>query len=463
MEPVEHSFPALESPQAGRSPHHSPLAPGLGAKASTPPTTPPFKAASHITMRSSLIATGLRSLRAECSRPAVFHASWTAVSRPASRRSAVEQARGGATLVDTTSATTHDQIDALETVARQVDAASILKAAVRAAGPRQNWTREEIASIYYQPLLELAHQAGVLHRRFHHPGKVQLCTLMNIKTGGCTEDCSYCAQATRYQKGTGLQAKRVETVESVLAAAKTAKENGSTRFCMGAAWRDMRGRKNSLKNITDMVKGVKAMGMEVCVTLGMIDDEQARQLKDAGLTAYNHNVDTSREFYPNVITTRSYDERLKTLSHVRDAGINVCSGGILGLGEASEDRIGLLHTVSTLPSHPESFPVNALVPIKGTPLGDTTPLAFTSMLRTIATARLIMPATIIRIAAGRKTMSEEKQALCFMAGANAIFTGEKMLTTECNGWDEDSALFGRWGLEPMKSFERKAVEGAEAA
>ncbi|KAG5958220.1 biotin synthase [Claviceps arundinis] len=414
-------------------------------------------------MRSSLIATGLGSLRAAGARPALFHAPWAAISRPASRRSAVEQARGGATLVDTPTATTHDQIDALETAARQVDATSILKAAVRATAPRQNWTREEIAAIYYQPLLELAHQAGVLHRRFHHPGKVQLCTLMNIKTGGCTEDCSYCAQATRYQKGTGLQAKRVETVESVLAAAKTAKENGSTRFCMGAAWRDMRGRKNSLKNITDMVKGVKAMDMEVCVTLGMIDDEQARQLKDAGLTAYNHNVDTSREFYPNVITTRSYDERLKTLSHVRDAGINVCSGGILGLGESSEDRIGLLHTVSTLPSHPESFPVNALVPIKGTPLGDTTPLAFTSMLRTIATARLIMPATIIRIAAGRKTMSEEKQALCFMAGANAIFTGEKMLTTECNGWDEDSALFGRWGLEPMKSFEKKAVEGVEAA
>lgn len=283
---------------------------------------------------------------------------------------------------------------------------------------------------------------------------------MNIKTGGCTEDCSYCAQATRYQKGTGLEAKRVESVESVLAAARTAKENGSTRFCMGAAWRDMRGRKNSLRNITEMVKGVRAMGMEVCVTLGMIDNEQAKQLKEAGLTAYNHNVDTSREFYPNVITTRSYDERLRTLSNVRDAGINVCSGGILGLGESSEDRVGLLHTVSTLPCHPESFPVNALVPIKGTPLGDTTPVAFTSMLRTIATARIIMPATIIRIAAGRKTMSEEKQALCFMAGANAIFTGDKMLTTDCNGWDEDSAMFGRWGLSPMKSFNKTAAEGA---
>ena len=277
---------------------------------------------------------------------------------------------------------------------------------------------------------------------------------MNIKTGGCTEDCSYCAQSTRYQKGTGLEAKRVESVESVLAAARVAKDNGSTRFCMGAAWRDMRGRKNSLKNIKEMVRGVREMGMECCVTLGMIDEHQAKELKDAGLTAYNHNVDTSREFYPSVISTRTYDERLKTLSHVRDAGINVCSGGILGLGESSEDRIGLLHTVSTLPSHPESFPVNALVPIKGTPLGDRAPIEFTSMLRTIATARILMPATIIRIAAGRTTMSEEKQALCFMAGANAIFTGEKMLTTECNGWDEDSAMFGRCGLEPMKSFEK---------
>ncbi|KKY31559.1 putative biotin synthase [Diaporthe ampelina] len=295
---------------------------------------------------------------------------------------------------------------------------------------------------------------GTVHRRFHDPAEVQLCTLMNIKTGGCSEDCSYCAQSTRYQ--TGVKAQRVEPVEAVLEAARTAKANGSTRFCMGAAWRDMRGRKNSLKNIRAMVEGVRALDMEVCVTLGMIDDQQARELKEAGLTAYNHNVDTSREFYPSVITTRTYDERLKTLSHVRDAGINVCSGGILGLGERAEDHIGLLHTVSTLPSHPESFPVNALVPIKGTPLGDKNPIEFTAILRTISTARILMPSTIIRIAAGRKTMSEEKQALCFMAGANAIFTGEKMLTTECNGWDEDGEMFKRWGLVPMKSFEKSA-------
>ncbi|TPX11838.1 uncharacterized protein E0L32_007575 [Thyridium curvatum] len=350
--------------------------------------------------------------------------------------------------------------ETLEQQERERKARKIFQDAVAATAPRNNWTKEEISAIYYQPLMELAYQAGTLHRRFHAPGEVQLCTLMNIKTGGCTEDCSYCAQSTRYQAGTGVAAQRVATVDSVLEAARQARDNGSTRFCMGAAWRDMRGRKNSLRNVAAMVRGVRALGMEACVTLGMIDGAQAAELKEAGLTAYNHNVDTSREFYPSVISTRTYDERLRTLGHVRDAGINVCSGGILGLGESSTDRVGLLHTVSTLPSHPESFPVNALVPIKGTPLGDREPVAFTSMLRTIATARIIMPATIIRIAAGRKTMSEEKQALCFMAGANAIFTGEKMLTTECNGWDEDNAMFGRWGLSAMKSFEKKSPEEA---
>ncbi|KAK8036084.1 hypothetical protein PG993_008698 [Apiospora rasikravindrae] len=337
----------------------------------------------------------------------------------------------------------------------QVDPAHPARPApVAATEPRNDWTREQIAAIYNEPLMELVHQASTIHRRFHNPAEVQLCTLMNIKTGGCTEDCKYCAQSTRYQKGTGLAAKKVESVESVLEAARVARDNGSTRFCMGAAWRDMRGRKNSLQNIAAMVRGVRDLGMEACVTLGMIDAHQARELKEAGLTAYNHNVDTSREFYPSVISTRTYDERLQTLGHVRDAGIHVCSGGILGLGEETKDRVGLLHTVSTLPSHPESFPVNALVPIKGTPLGDREPLAFTEMLRTVATARVLMPSTIVRIAAGRKTMSEEKQALCFMAGANAIFTGEKMLTTECNGYDEDKEMFDRWGLEPMKSFEK---------
>jgi biotin synthase len=236
---------------------------------------------------------------------------------------------------------------------------------------------------------------------------------------------------------------------------------------MGAAWRDMRGRKTNLKNIKEMIKGVRGMGMEACVTLGMVDAAQAKELKDAGLTAYNHNVDTSREHYPSVITTRTYDERLNTIKNVQEAGIHVCTGGILGLGEKARDHVGLIHTVATLPAHPESFPVNALVPIKGTPLGETEAISFDAILRTIATARLVMPTTIIRLAAGRHTMREEKQIMCFQAGANAVFTGEKMLTTACNGWEEDKAMFGRWGLRPMKMDEtigeRRKLPGQDEA
>ncbi|KAK8076803.1 biotin synthase [Apiospora saccharicola] len=313
----------------------------------------------------------------------------TPVSNPAS--TATKATRAYATVGVETPTWTKSTLPIPPTAIRNTIAkpSQILRAAVAATKPRNDWTREQITAIYHEPLMELVHQA----------------------------------------------AKKVESVESVLEAARIARENGSTRFCMGAAWRDMRGRKNSLQNIAAMIRG-------------------ARELKEAGLTAYNHNVDTSREFYPSVISTRTYDERLQTLGYVRDAGINVCLGGILGLGEETTDRVGLLYTVSTLPAHPESFPVNALVPIKGTPLGDREPLAFTEMLRMVATARVLMPETIIRIAAGRKTMSEEKQALCFMAGANAIFTGEKMLTTECNGYDENKAMFERWGLEPMKSFQK---------
>ncbi|KAF2272971.1 putative biotin synthase [Westerdykella ornata] len=328
---------------------------------------------------------------------------------------------------------------------------SVFQDAVQASGPRTNWTREEIAEVYNTPLMELTYASASVHRRFHKPGAIQMCTLMNIKTGGCSEDCSYCAQSSRYN--TGLKATKMVNVESVLEAARIAKENGSTRFCMGAAWRDMRGRKTNLKNIKEMVKGVRELGMEACVTLGMIDAEQAKELKESGLTAYNHNVDTSREHYPSVITTRTYDERLATIKNVSEAGIHVCTGGILGLGEKPKDHIGLIHTVATLPTHPESFPVNALVPIKGTPLGDRKPIAFDAILRTIATARLVLPSTIIRLAAGRNTMEEEKQVLCFMAGANAVFTGEKMLTTECNGWDEDREMFERWGLRAMAPHE----------
>ncbi|KJK62285.1 Biotin and Thiamin Synthesis associated domain protein [Aspergillus parasiticus SU-1] len=329
-----------------------------------------------------------------------------------------------------------------------------LQEATAATVPRTTWTREEVQQIYETPLNQLTYAAAAVHRRFHDPSAIQMCTLMNIKTGGCSEDCSYCAQSSRHN--TGLKATEMSPVDDVLKAARIAKANGSTRFCMGAAWRDMRGRKTSLKNVKQMVSGVREMGMEVCVTLGMIDENQAKELKDAGLTAYNHNLDTSREFYPTIITTRSYDERLKTLSHVRDAGINVCSGGILGLGEADSDRIGLIHTVSSLPSHPESFPVNALVPIPGTPLGERKMISFDKLLRTIATARIVLPATIVRLAAGRISLSEEQQVQCFMAGANAVFTGEKMLTTDCNGWDEDREMFEKWGFYPMKSFEKDA-------
>ncbi|KAG4442515.1 hypothetical protein IFR05_002015 [Cadophora sp. M221] len=333
--------------------------------------------------------------------------------------------------------------------------ASTFDKALAATAPRNDWTKEEIKELYDTPLMNLAFAAGTVHRKFHNPSSIQMCTLMNIKTGGCSEDCSYCAQSSRYQ--TGLKASKMVTVDSVLDAARIAKDNGSTRFCMGAAWRDMRGRKSGLKNIKAMVNGVRGMGMEVCVTLGMIDLEQAKELKEAGLTAYNHNVDTSRDFYPSVISTRSYDERLQTIQNVRDAGLNVCTGGILGLGEKPSDHVGLLYTVATLPSHPESFPVNTLVPIKGTPLGDNEPSPFDATLRTIATARLVMPRTIIRLAAGRTTLSEEQQVLCFMAGANAVFTGEKMLTTACNGWDEDRIIFNKWGLRPMESFEVEAL------
>lgn len=320
--------------------------------------------------------------------------------------------------------------------------------ATTASGPRNDWTKEEIAHIHQTPLMELAFAAGTLHRRFHEAGRVQLCTLMNIKTGGCSEDCSYCAQSSRYN--TGLKATKLSTVDSVLEAARIAKGNGSNRFCMGAAWRDMRGRKSGLKNIVQMVKGVREMGMEACVTLGMLNKEQALELKEAGLTAYNHNLDTSREHYPNVITTRSYDERLETIENVRQAGIHVCSGGILGLGETPQtDHVGLIHTLATLPSHPESFPVNRLVAIPNTPMYGSEPVKLEDLVRCIATARLVMPKTIVRLAAGRVEMPESEQMLCFMAGANAIFTGEKMLTTPCNGWDEDKAMFERWGLQPM--------------
>ncbi|KIM48377.1 hypothetical protein M413DRAFT_440105 [Hebeloma cylindrosporum] len=325
---------------------------------------------------------------------------------------------------------------------------------------RHDWKKVEIQEIYDTPLLDLVFRSASVHRQHHDPSKIQLCTLMNIKTGGCTEDCSYCSQSSRYS--TPTKASKLVEIEPVLAAARKAKENGSTRFCMGAAWRDLAGRKRGFERILEMVREVRGMGMEVCTTLGMLSPEQARQLKEAGLTAYNHNLDTSREFYPTVITTRSFDERLDTIAAVRDAGISVCSGGILGLGETDSDRVGLIYEVSNMPEHPESFPVNALVPIAGTPLEKNDPVSVHILIRTIATARIVMPTTIIRLAAGRNTLSESEQAMCFMAGANAVFTGEQMLTTPCSPWDEDKAMMGRWGLDGMRSFEQVSVAKKEA-
>ncbi|KAI0702469.1 biotin synthase [Cytidiella melzeri] len=326
---------------------------------------------------------------------------------------------------------------------------------------RHDWTKTEIKEIYDAPLLDLVYRAAGVHRQHHDPTKIQLCTLMNIKTGGCSEDCSYCSQSSRYS--TPTKASRLVDIEPVLEAARKAKENGSTRFCMGAAWRDLAGRKRGFEKILTMVSEVRGMGMEVCTTLGMLSPEQARQLKEAGLTAYNHNLDTSREFYPSVITTRSYDERLDTISAVREAGISVCSGGILGLGESDADRVGLIWEVSNMPEHPESFPVNALVPIPGTPLENNEPVAYHTLLRTIATARIVLPTTIIRLAAGRQTLDEFKQAMCFMAGANAVFTGEQMLTTPCSPWDEDKTMMNRWGLDGMRSFEQASVAKKEGS
>ncbi|EST09931.1 Biotin and thiamine synthesis-associated domain protein [Kalmanozyma brasiliensis GHG001] len=320
---------------------------------------------------------------------------------------------------------------------------------------RHNWSRKEVQQIYDSPLLELVFRSANVHRSHHPVNRVQLCTLMNIKEGGCSEDCGYCSQSSKYE--TPSNASKLEDLETVLTEARKAKANGSTRFCMGAAWREVGGRKRGFNRILDMVREIRGMGMEVCTTLGMLTTEQAKQLKEAGLTAYNHNLDTSREYYGKVVTTRSYDDRIGTIANVREAGISVCSGGILGLGEEHEDRVGLIWEMSTLPEHPESFPVNALVAIPGTPMEQNEPISFQDMLRTVATARIVLPGSIIRLAAGRHLFTESEQAMAFLAGANAIFTGERMLTTPTSSWDDDKAMLGRWGLRGMESFEDKTM------
>ncbi|WP_122898611.1 biotin synthase BioB [Acinetobacter sp. B51(2017)] len=308
---------------------------------------------------------------------------------------------------------------------------------------RYDWTRQEIEALYQQPFLDLLLQAQSLHRQYFKANSIQVSTLLSIKTGKCPEDCKYCAQSAHYD--TQLIAEKKIAVSTALEHAKAAKASGATRFCMGAAWRNPHER--DMPYVLELVQGVKALGLETCMTLGMLNTSQATRLADAGLDYYNHNLDTSREYYPNMISTRSFDQRLDTLQHVRDAGMKVCSGGIVGLGEDVQDRIGLLHELATLPLHPESVPINLLVPIQGTPLGNTEKLDILEWIRTIAVARLIMPKSYIRLSAGRESLTESEQALAFMAGANSIFSGDKLLTTPNQGTSQDQTLFKKLGLQ----------------
>lgn len=304
----------------------------------------------------------------------------------------------------------------------------------------------DVAAIYRTPVLDLIFRAAEVHRKFHDPSHVQVCVLLSVKTGGCPEDCGYCPQAARYH--TEVKAQGLMDVDEVLAAARRAKDDGATRFCMGAAWREVRDNAQ-FDQVLEMVRGVKALEMEACCTLGMLTEGQARRLKEAGLDAYNHNLDSSEEFYGRIISTRTYRDRLETLQHVRDAGISVCCGGIVGMGETEDDRIAMLHTLATLPEPPESVPINALVAVEGTPLADRPKVEIWDMVRTIATARILMPRSMVRLSAGRVHMSESDQALCFLAGANSIFAGDKLLTTPNPQADRDRLLFDRLGLKPM--------------
>ena len=311
--------------------------------------------------------------------------------------------------------------------------------------PRSDWSREEIAALFALPFPELMFRAASVHRTHFDPTQVQISQLLSIKTGGCPEDCGYCSQSVHNK--TGLKATKLMEVEAVLADARAAKASGVSRFCMGAAWRNPKDK--DLDTVCAMVEGVKALGMETCVTLGMLTGDQATRLKQAGLDYYNHNLDTSPEYYRHIISTRTYEERLDTLENVRDAGIAVCCGGIVGMGESAEDRVGLIHALATLPAHPESVPINALVQIEGTPQALAQPLDPITFVRVIAVARITMPKSVVRLTAGREEMSDETQALCFLAGANSIFTGAKLLTTPNPGADSDQALFARLGLTAM--------------
>ena len=317
---------------------------------------------------------------------------------------------------------------------------------------RHNWTKEEISSIYHRPLLELIYEAATIHRNNNDYSEVQISSLISIKTGGCSEDCAYCPQAARYHTGVNVHA--LMQVEEVVESARKAKDGGASRLCMGAAWREVRNNRD-FDRVLEMVKAVNDLDMEVCCTLGMVTYEQAEKLKEAGLYAYNHNVDTSEENYKNIITTRTYDDRLQTLHNVRKANITVCSGGIIGLGETVDDRVGMLQTLANLPQHPESVPINALVAVKGTPLEDQKRVSVWDMIRMIATTRITMPKTVVRLSAGRLEMSMPEQALCFMAGANSIFAGDKLLTTPNPSFNEDMQMFELLGLRPREAFKNE--------
>ena len=310
---------------------------------------------------------------------------------------------------------------------------------------RHDWTRSEVRALFQLPFNELIFRAQSLHRTYFDAREVQISTLLSIKTGGCPEDCAYCPQSARYD--TGVKAERLMALNAVLDEARVAKERGASRFCMGAAWREPKDR--DVDTVCAMVEGVKSLGLETCATLGMLTRAQAQKLKGAGLDYYNHNLDTSPEFYGEIITTRTYQERLDTLTEVREAGIAVCCGGIVGMGESEDDRVGLIATLASLDPHPESVPINALVKVAGTPLDKTPALEPLDFVRTIAVARIAMPKSVVRLSAGREEMSDETQALCFLAGANSIFYGPKLLTTPNPAADHDRALMTRLGLKPM--------------
>lgn len=308
----------------------------------------------------------------------------------------------------------------------------------------KNESLNRIQEVYHQPFLDLLFQAQEVHRRFHPKNEVQLCTLANIKSGGCPEDCAYCPQSARYN--TGIETWDLPTVEEIREQVRSAKSNGSTRFCMGAAWRTPPHRK-AFEHVLELVRTVSAEGVEACVTLGMLDAEQARELKAAGLKAYNHNIDTSPNYYPEIISTRTIEDRLETLKNVAQAGLDVCCGGILGMGESLEHRLEFIQTLCELETPPESVPINCLVPVQGTPLADQPPVDSFDLVRTIATVRIMLPTAKVRLSAGRLSMSDETQALCFMAGANSIFTGEKLLTTDNPGVNRDQELLAKLGLK----------------